>query len=85
MRLEGLLRDVASGKGDTELKAEIAKLKAEIRALKVQPPLTTQLMGRANIKKSCQRLVLEQLEIENLEIHHHHRHGIHPQIHPPQA
>ena len=85
MRLEGLLRDVASGKGDSELKAEIAKLKAELRAQKVQPPLTKQLMGRANIKKSCQKLVLEQLETENLEIHHHHRHVIHPQTHLPQA
>ena len=34
MRLETLLRD--SGKGDTELKAELAKLKAENRSLKVQ-------------------------------------------------
>jgi hypothetical protein len=35
LRLETLLRD--SGKGDTELKAEIAKLKAENRSLKVFP------------------------------------------------
>jgi hypothetical protein len=33
MRLETLIRD--SGKGDTELKAELAKLKAENRSLKV--------------------------------------------------
>ena len=33
MKLETLLRD--SGKGDTDLKAEIAKLKAENRSLKV--------------------------------------------------
>lgn len=33
MRLESLLRD--SGKGDTELRAEVAKVKAENRTLKV--------------------------------------------------
>jgi hypothetical protein len=33
MRLEALLRD--SGKGETELKAEIAKLKSDNRSLKV--------------------------------------------------
>jgi hypothetical protein len=33
MRLEALVRD--SGKGDTELKAELAKFKAENRTLKV--------------------------------------------------
>jgi hypothetical protein len=35
LRLETLLRD--GGKGDTELKAEIARLKADNRSLKVYP------------------------------------------------
>jgi hypothetical protein len=36
LRLETLLRD--SGKGDTEIKAELAKYKAENRTLKVPGP-----------------------------------------------
>jgi hypothetical protein len=36
LRLETLLRD--SGKGDTEIKAELAKYKAENRTLKVRTP-----------------------------------------------
>jgi type II secretory pathway component PulJ len=35
MRLEAFLRERETGKGDTELKAEVAKLKAENRQLKV--------------------------------------------------
>jgi hypothetical protein len=38
LRLETLLRD--SGKGDTEIKAELAKYKAENRTLKVRNPTT---------------------------------------------
>jgi hypothetical protein len=38
IRLESLVRD--SGKGDIELKAELAKLKAENRSLKVHSHLT---------------------------------------------
>jgi hypothetical protein len=49
LRLETLLRD--SGKGDTELKAEIAKLKAENRSLKVFP---------------CQGITYEQSEYNEL-------------------
>jgi hypothetical protein len=36
--MESLLRD--ADKGDTELKAELAKVKAEYRALKVHPHTT---------------------------------------------
>ena len=47
--METLLRD--SGKSDTELKAEVAKVKAEYRALRVRRRVIS-LIDRANIMKS---------------------------------
>jgi hypothetical protein len=63
LRLEALLRD--SGKGDIELKAELAKVKAENRSLKVDHS-TTKLTSRASIMRSCPNQELEVFENEKI-------------------
>ena len=63
LRLEALLRD--SGKGDIELKAELAKVKAENRSLKVDHSMT-KLISRASIMRSYPNQEQEVFENEKI-------------------
>jgi hypothetical protein len=67
LRLEALSRD--SGKGDIELKAELAKVKAESRSLKVDHSMT-KLTIRASIMRSYPNQGQEVFENEKIETLH---------------
>lgn len=70
IRLETLLRE--SGKGETELKAELAKLKAENRSLKVTLSKISCLTSRVSIAKSSLNHDPGRFVTENLAKLHLH-------------
>jgi hypothetical protein len=67
LRLETVLRD--SGKGDTEIIAELAKVKAENRSLKVFRH-TTRLTYRASIMRFCPSREQEVFGSERIGVLH---------------